>query len=872
MRNLKRVLSLALALVMVLGMMVITTSAATFTDAEEITNTEAVEVLAKLGIVAGMGDGTFNPTGTFTREQAAKMITYMKLGADTAEKLAGTDVFTDVAASKWSAKYIGYCANLGIIAGVGDNKFNPGGKLTDIALGKMLLVALGYDSVDYVGSNWATAVTVDLLEAGLVDSVTGTEISREDACAMILAAMLYTETPDTWQVRYTDDTKANYDVIGEFDTLLDATMYLKLLANDYAVASVDAGLDNIADNDDDVYVGEGYYVVETPANDDLLYDVYGWTCSDGTDAYGRPATVYTKGAQKMVYVETPDMSSTTTITAAELYNTLGYKAKVLQSGSAITANGITADKFIVNGTQSAADYAVSALSGNIGGNGIVTEIYNVDSRLTPNVVEYIAVQIQPTLYKLGPATKVPATSTKGAYTRFTVGGTNLDEYTSVVNAATDKTNFVTDAPLAKDDYVFVYGNTGAGYTVTHAATVTGKMTAKNTATRQYTIADTNYKASAAVAGSGLTTAIGSYANYTTPATFIVDDYGYVMGSITVNVPDNYLYVLKAGEDVYTLEGTSLKTSVSTKVVNTDGTISEVTVSTVDGSAASTGDGGNVITGLYTYSVHPVTGAYALTTVTANTDSALANNSPVVATGTPNVYANADTKFLVVNWTAGTAAVKDRTDGSGNHWKIAGITTLTGYENIGRLTSVVGEYIDADGNGIAELVFVYTNGTPGATADWIYYLGTYAYDGSTYTYNVIKDGEITAMTSTDISAGLTTSSPAGLYSLSSGTASALASTSVYNGTTFSGEYCTSGITYKLQNKGGLLYMTTSTRPTTENFLDAIAGTVPVYTVSAATGAVTVGTAADLATPATANQVTISANVAGNAIGAIWMIVD
>ena len=81
MRNLKRVLSLALALVMVLGMMVITTSAADFTDAEEITYKEAVEVMSSLGILNGYkaADGTysFNPTGTLERDEAAKILAYV---------------------------------------------------------------------------------------------------------------------------------------------------------------------------------------------------------------------------------------------------------------------------------------------------------------------------------------------------------------------------------------------------------------------------------------------------------------------------------------------------------------------------------------------------------------------------------------------------------------------------------------------------------------------------------------------------------------------------------------------------------------------------------------------------------------------------
>ena len=55
MRNLKRTLSLLLAVVMVIGMMVVGASAASsdFTDSDEITNTEAVGVMTALGVFEG---------------------------------------------------------------------------------------------------------------------------------------------------------------------------------------------------------------------------------------------------------------------------------------------------------------------------------------------------------------------------------------------------------------------------------------------------------------------------------------------------------------------------------------------------------------------------------------------------------------------------------------------------------------------------------------------------------------------------------------------------------------------------------------------------------------------------------------------------
>ena len=54
MRNLKRALSLALAAIMLVGMMVVSASAASYnniTDKDEIVNKDAVSMLVSLGII-----------------------------------------------------------------------------------------------------------------------------------------------------------------------------------------------------------------------------------------------------------------------------------------------------------------------------------------------------------------------------------------------------------------------------------------------------------------------------------------------------------------------------------------------------------------------------------------------------------------------------------------------------------------------------------------------------------------------------------------------------------------------------------------------------------------------------------------------------
>ena len=142
-----------------------TTAAATklsdFTDADKLTYTEAADYLIAAGVVKGDTATTLNPQGDFTREQAAKLISYACLGQVAADNLkASVAPFTDVAADRWSAGYIAYCQKQGFVNGYGDGNFGPNDKVTGYQFGKMLLVALGYEpSIEnFVGGNWAVNV------------------------------------------------------------------------------------------------------------------------------------------------------------------------------------------------------------------------------------------------------------------------------------------------------------------------------------------------------------------------------------------------------------------------------------------------------------------------------------------------------------------------------------------------------------------------------------------------------------------------------------------------------------------------------------------------------------------------------------------
>ena len=188
----KKLLALVLALVM--SMSLVTISNAAFKDADKIDHTEAVEVMNALGVINGMPDGSFNPSGNVTRAEMAKMITIIMLGDIDAAAFKGTATdLTDIN-GHWAEGYIKYCYSQGVIAGRGDGTFAPNANVTAVEAAKMLLVAIGYNATvqGYVGSDWAINIIRDAQLSKFFDdlSVTSTKVlTRDEAAQMIWNAV-----------------------------------------------------------------------------------------------------------------------------------------------------------------------------------------------------------------------------------------------------------------------------------------------------------------------------------------------------------------------------------------------------------------------------------------------------------------------------------------------------------------------------------------------------------------------------------------------------------------------------------------------------------------------------------------------------------
>ncbi len=197
MKNLKKVLSLVLALSMALSLMTVAfaADASDFVDYDKVEYNEAVNVMVAAGVFNGKDGNKFAPNDTLTREEAAKIITYMMMGQKEADKLTTTVApYADVAANRWSAGAIAWCTEQGILTG-SNGKFYPTDKLTGLAFAKMCLVALGYDAKieKLEGSSWAInsatlAINNDLDKDMEKVSLSGS-LTREQAALMAFNTM-----------------------------------------------------------------------------------------------------------------------------------------------------------------------------------------------------------------------------------------------------------------------------------------------------------------------------------------------------------------------------------------------------------------------------------------------------------------------------------------------------------------------------------------------------------------------------------------------------------------------------------------------------------------------------------------------------------
>ena len=188
MRNLKRALSLALASVMLLGMMVVGTSAS-YPDVKATDNEEAIAVMQLLKVMTGDDKGNFNPAKAVTRNEMAVIM--CKLLDLNTKDYAGSCPFTDVPA--WAEPYVAACYANKIVSGTSATTFGGDATVTTAQAALMILKALGYFqyAADF-GEDWMVSTVKQASKIDLFDGLTSNAnaaLTRNDVAQMALNAL-----------------------------------------------------------------------------------------------------------------------------------------------------------------------------------------------------------------------------------------------------------------------------------------------------------------------------------------------------------------------------------------------------------------------------------------------------------------------------------------------------------------------------------------------------------------------------------------------------------------------------------------------------------------------------------------------------------
>ena len=304
MRNLKRALSLALAAIMLVGMMVVSASAASYnnlTDKDEIVNKDAVSMLVSLGIIEGKPDGSYAPTENVDRAQMAKMLSViMNKGVDNSALYQSVNSGLVDVNTNWAKGHINYCYTTGIIAGRGNGKFDPSATVTALEAAKMLLVAVGYDPAieGFEGADWAINVSVRADEQGIFEGFTkdlSAPLNRDDAALLIYNAldveMIQSYTTNNYPIVYSDHRTILSDKYGVIKVEGVVTANEWAILDDDTDTALQEGKTRIY-NPDGILSTTGNTAVAQDSSANVKTQVF--NVSTPVDMLGKAVTMYVK--------------------------------------------------------------------------------------------------------------------------------------------------------------------------------------------------------------------------------------------------------------------------------------------------------------------------------------------------------------------------------------------------------------------------------------------------------------------------------------------------------------------------------------------------------------------------------------------------
>lgn len=161
---------------------------------------EPVDYVLNKGIMTGYTETTFEPFANLTRAQVATIL-YAMEGKPAVTTSAG---FTDVAVDAWYVNPVNWAASVGVVSGMGDGTFAPDANVTREQLVTMLRSYAEYKGKDVTAtgnvstfadagtiSTWATEPVAWAVGAGLINGREGNTIAPQGTATRAEAATMF---------------------------------------------------------------------------------------------------------------------------------------------------------------------------------------------------------------------------------------------------------------------------------------------------------------------------------------------------------------------------------------------------------------------------------------------------------------------------------------------------------------------------------------------------------------------------------------------------------------------------------------------------------------------------------------------------------
>ena len=760
MKNLKKVLALVLAVVMIMSVVTVA-SAKTYKDADKEaykTYADAIDALSSLKILDGFEDGEFKADRTFNRAQAAKIVAIVHNAATNGKIKDQTAIsalysnaqnpFVDCNTS-WALPYINYCRITGLADGMTATTYAPKRELTGVQWLKLMLTTLNFDTAKegYTGTGWDVNVLNRANEVGLTAGLADdwkaiAPIKRGEAAQILYNALT------KYLVEYGQLVKNNYDTTDKY--------YKTAFISNEQVAK------------------SGF----------MLGAKMGITIERATDKFRRPGYAWSYGSWSAFYMDKPLNSYTTAVTACTiLKNDIGIgetsmtpvalngyykadttgdtKASVLKVDGKTVAN-TALNYFAVDGFKFTdvtlvhdRNKACQNIGGTkwtnaqFGGQGDLTQVFKTEDGYVITVIHTFLAEVKSVTKNNKYSHATPESATVNVWMQnakeaaafnndppYTPNEPNPE--TAQVKAVTNVdyavgTKVLVNLTLKKDEatnYTHYYswgdGKDSAAATIVAAAdSKTGKLTGASNAAyaESVSIDGTKYPGACRfVLGED---GAMMFANYGKNFTFYFDTYGNVIGCTEPTTAASYVvmnkiyaehtggdFVIKA--DLYDLDGKKIEAATIAQAGSFDGAKDgyDYNGNYVDYTTTSfQNEGGNyvfvnakhndpkLLNALYSYTVNDK-GVYTLTWVGVYEAKAGFSRLEGKYTHTAKlayIYEGANTLTAAVKLSESSKIV---VKSIGGEW-----TSYTGYTALPALTAAYVDYVDNDNDGYADIVYL-----------------------------------------------------------------------------------------------------------------------------------------------------------------------